>query len=261
MLKKVFIFSFFLLLNVSDAECSYSVNPRRFEGTIKPGNTYDNHFIIQNFFQEPLKLEISWVDQTDAPLAADWFTLKNNSIEIPAGASAPVDFSIAIPEGARGGYYARVLFSQQSDLPNAITIRYSNPIYIIVPGTEEYGLEIENVHFKTDQSVIGMVFIKNTGNVHIRPSGSLLIESTDAGNVTKTFSLNENERPVLPGQPKAFNIRFSDNNALPDGTYKATAKMNLPKDQGAIQATYTTTFEIKNGTLVVPGHDVNVESK
>ena len=170
---------------------------------------------------------------------AEWIELSRTQLELPAGESTDISFTVTIPSGAAGSYWA-VLFVQiepgpvtteapESETGRAIGIRevwrQAITIYETVPGTEEPDATIGNLRAKIDRNS-GLVNIdlefENTGNTILRDVvGSIdLIDQT--GEVADTLTVPK--FMILPGSTRVFELESSKK--LAPGVYIARAGIN-----------------------------------
>ncbi|RJP60249.1 MAG: hypothetical protein C4541_04165 [Candidatus Auribacter fodinae] len=174
MLSLIKYYSCFVLLFLpSLAYGNYGVEPSRIEGSMPAGKTYENVYVITNPQSHAISVELEWRDYTINPLAKDWLVLSQTKVTVEAQSSVRVPITITIPENAAGEYTARVIFTQIPDKSDQVkfAIRYNNPIYIKIKGTERYNFEVKNIQINNQKRFRVILETLNTGNVHIRPSG------------------------------------------------------------------------------------------
>ena len=167
---------------------------------------------------------------------AEWIELDRTQLELPAGESTHVSFTVTVPSGAAGSYWA-VLFVQiepgpvtteapETETGRAIGIRevwrQAVQIYQTVPGTEEPDAKIGNLRAKIDRST-GLVNIslefENTGNIILRDvTGSIdLIDQN--GEILDSVAIPTFR--ILPGSTRTFELKSSKK--LAPGVYIARA--------------------------------------
>ena len=185
---------------------------------------------------------------------AEWIELSRTQLELPAGESTDISFTVTVPSGAAGSYWA-VLFVQiepgpvtteapETETGHAIGIREvwrkAVFIYETVPGTEEPDATIGSLGAKIDRNS-GLVNIslefENTGNTILRDVvGSIdLIDQT--GEVADTVAIPK--FMILPGSTRVFELKSSKK--LAPGVYIARAGV----DYGDALASAQRAFMVK----------------
>ena len=185
---------------------------------------------------------------------AEWIELSRTQLELPAGESTRVSFTVTVPSGATGSYWA-VLFVEiqpgpvTTEAPKTETgrvvgirevWRQAVQIYQTVPGTEEPAATISHLRARQDRNT-GLVNIdlefENTGNVILRDvTGSIdLIDQT--GEVADTVAVSK--FMILPGSTRVFELKSSKK--LAPGVYIARAGI----DYGDALASAQRAFMVK----------------
>jgi len=185
---------------------------------------------------------------------AEWIELSRTQLELPAGKSTHVSFTVTVPSGAAGSYWA-VLFVEiqpgpvtteapETETGRVVGIRevwrQAVQIYQTVPGTEESDATIGSLGAKIDRNS-GLVNInlefENTGNTILRDVvGSIdLIDQT--GEVADTVTIPK--FMVLPGLTRIFELTSSKK--LAPGVYIARAGV----DYGDALASAQRAFMVK----------------
>lgn len=128
--------------------------------------------------------------ETERTGAATWFSLDRESFELDPGAEESISVSVTVPENTPPGQYITGLIVQTaeplgSDQPQEgfgllPIIRSAMAIQITVPGTVTPGFEL-GAPTMTIQNGVPVVSapITNTGNVLVKPAGTLTIASPD----------------------------------------------------------------------------------
>jgi hypothetical protein len=185
---------------------------------------------------------------------AEWIELSRTQLELPAGESTDVSFTVTVPSGAAGSYWA-VLFIQiepgpvtteapETETGRVVGIRevwrQAVLIYQTVPGTEEPDATIGSLRARADRNT-GLVNIdlefENTGNTILRDVvGSIdLIDQT--GEVADTVAIPK--FMILPGSTRTFELTSSKK--LAPGVYIARAGI----DYGEALASAQRAFMVK----------------
>ncbi|MBU0531523.1 MAG: hypothetical protein ABIG32_02865 [Candidatus Uhrbacteria bacterium] len=136
----------------------------------------------------------------------DWITLPEESYVLTPNETLKLPVSIAIPAGAEpGGYYATLFFTEAAadeDGSVGIVTRVGIPILVKAAGEV-----IESGELVSFETVDGKFFahvpvsftsrLQNTGTVHVKPSGTILIKNL-FGRTVAELPANLNESNVLP---------------------------------------------------------------
>jgi len=182
---------------------------------------------------------------------AKWIELSRTQLELPAGESTDVSFTVTVPSEAAGSYWA-VLFVQiepgpvtteapETETGRVVGIRevwrQAVQIYQTVPGTEEPNATINSLGAKIDRNS-GLVNIdldfENTGNTILRDVvGSIdLIDQT--GEVADTVAIPK--FMILPGSTRVFDLK--SNKELAPGVYIARAGVNYGEALASAQRAF-----------------------
>jgi len=202
-----------------------SITPSRIEGKIPAGKSYENEFCITNTAKETNLAKFSWTDRTKNPADKNWFRILGESAEIPAGATVKVKYQISIPEGAQGEYNAFFTIEDGKPAGNVmgatVALRTSVPVYIAVRGTEKYSFEIKDIKVANGSQPMVNVIIRNTGNIHIRPEGTLKINKTGTG---ESFELpfNDIKWGIIEGEQNDYITKLPKEKKFTDGEYSAS---------------------------------------
>jgi uncharacterized membrane protein len=173
----------------------------------------------------------------------------NGPIVIETGQRAEVVVTVNTPASAEpGGYYAGVLFNfsdgTQANQPSEVAIEstVAVPLLLTVKGnyTEAGGIvtftTADNSNTYSQGPVSFLLRYQNTGDVHLKPVGSITI--TDMfGKTVKTIKVNEDQGAVLPGTIRKFDVGNWSNVGNAFGQYKA--QITLIADKVTSTATIT----------------------
>ena len=235
---------------------------------IPAGKSLEFHFDIENLDQEePATVSLYLSDYevgsggayrylppgTLPRSCAEWIELDRTQIELPAGESTEVSFTVTVPSETEGSHWA-VLFVETEPEPlgeapeteTGIAIgiiekwRYAIIFSETVPGTEEPDATINSLKIRQDRGS-GLVNVtldfENTGNVIIRDvTGSIdLIDQT--GEILDSVAIPTFR--ILPGSTRSFELKSSKK--LPPGVYIARAGI----DYGDALASAQRAFMVK----------------
>lgn len=170
---------------------------------------------------------------------ADWITLSDTFFTILPDSGKMITAEVKAPRDAFGGRYAAVIFEIVPEQPGgksfaSVEYRYKMPTFVEVTIRRFGGAvkKIEVVQFKaepiTNPALIRKVgrnamsftaLVKNTGNMHVKAKGSLLIK-TKEGKRKRQVPLGQGRDIVLPGAVLEYRSIVSK---PPPGEYIAQA--------------------------------------
>ncbi len=119
--------------------------------------------------------------------AASWFHIETTEVVVPPQHNFELNYLIDVPEDAPSGeYYAQIFFHSEQELTPAdeATMAYSHiaggPTFLVRTGDEMDEnislLEFQATHkFYEKPDVEFITSIQNTGNVHVKPTGIIIL--------------------------------------------------------------------------------------
>lgn len=150
---------------------------------------------------------------------ARWVTIKRSVVDLKPGGSIEIPLDIKINQYAKPGkYYAKVVFGDGSNRPNAEnqSLSGSAPEIMININVEELVVEKSQVHqFKTSKNIFlqkpvdFIVDIENFGNRAITPGGAIYIQNRRGQEIEK-LDFNSNGDSIPSEEKKSFNISWED---------------------------------------------------
>lgn len=213
-----FIFSFWLVLGQFQAyAASITVSPPKFEFEVEKGQTTSQSITITNGEGTPLNLAVSAADFTavgeegkpsfsedtnqvnSAFSLASWISLPNQAVVVPAGGKLVVPFTVKVPEHAEaGGHFGTIFFSPVTAGSGDIAVKQKVGVLLLVRvkgeiresgsldvfGTYNAKLTGDEIAGAKAQSIFEnfpiniAVRLTNTGNVHTKPQGKIIIKNT-----------------------------------------------------------------------------------
>lgn len=211
---KRFILIAFLIFAFSFKGWAVDIEPARLELKVSPGEVFQGALEVVNDHNYPIDLFISggeysyvfldWTippkdkDKQCLPSCASWIEFASTKVRLNTGEKAKIPYSISVPYDAQSEHLASILFDERRvgrDMEereaNAIklTFRRREPVYLIVEGREHASAEIRHVKInkgKTPDSPEVIIEILNTGNIHLRPSGNIVVEYAEGGVIEET---------------------------------------------------------------------------
>ncbi len=244
-----------IMLTGNDALAKFMVSPSRVEAKVPPGKSFEEKFTFSNPEEKPIQVRVMFSDRTKNPVTEDWLKLAQETIEIAPKEIVEIPYTVTIPEGAIGEYNAWIVSEEitpeeTSNSMASFALRMSVPVYVMVRGTEQYDFDVKNISIKNKQPAEFNLFLHNTGNVHIRPTGSIVITGVDS---PKKYALKFNEINwgIIPNETTEYITRFEDNQQLSDGIYKAEIKIQAGDDDNKKELQKEVVFEVHgaSGTI------------
>lgn len=149
---------------------------------------------------------------------ASWIAFPFSSISVPAGQTVEVPFTITVPNYAGpGGHYAAIFLSTVPPEAKAggsqVSIASRIGTLILVKIAGEVKEQAEIAEFSTSAKTYDalpvdfITRIKDSGNVHIKPAGTILIKNM-WGSVAAKVAVNEAGGNVLPDQIRKFESQW-----------------------------------------------------
>lgn len=224
LLGLVFFICFFLIASVtqafekemtkSDAEGTFTVMPSKIEGELKPGERRIEKIKVINRFGKKMNFVVETEDITRSSgtesSAANWVTPEVNNFELEQGEMISMNVTIDVPTNIdAGGHYAGVyiraidpngVVNSKTGTSVQIQSRIGIPI-LAVTGEEveekgKFKLKSEK-GFYNHGPVNLTAYFENTGTVHQRPEGKIVITNMFGKKITE-FDIDGLR--VLPGE-------------------------------------------------------------
>jgi len=271
------------------------IRPLRYEINVEAGQSSRGEVSVVNeteedFFAEPSLSVFVANTEEGAPVYAQddefvedilsWVDIPKEPIFVPAGQSVDVVYTVNVPDNAEGGgRYLLVGYKpvkNAENVPISVNVRAASVLIITVDGDVNPSGEV--TRFSLPEPLLGdeplrfQVFFKNTGNIHVKPSGWASLENLETGKkLEKVASYNDlytgelivsDELPinlrfgnVLPESSRIFRTEWMNNVA--NGKYRAT--LNIEYDKRANPITQIYDFELYDN-LEVDDFDINITS-
>lgn len=251
----IILFVLFLLgfLSLASAVDLPDINKSKIRFSISPGKAEYGEIIVQNQSSEPRSMRVYLSDWDYLPAAdgtkeflpisstplssAAWISFSPAEFTMPPFSQQKIDYSVKVPSGASGGYYAALFFEsvfaktqpakEGMQVGMNLVIRIATLFYVDVEGTIKRTALIDNLLFKKDaqnaQYSIGLDF-RNTGNVDISLGGTFHIMD-DKGLVIARGELNN----VHTFPTATAKLSATLKNSLPAGKYDLVFTLDLGK--------------------------------
>jgi len=254
--------SFFLLpitnyeLQITNYAYAVEIEPLRLEYSLEAGKIYSGSFHIRNSSNFAVDIFAStggyryiFSEDTTPPASGkktlpscqNWLQFEKQKFTLNSGESADAKFLIKVPQDAKEEHLCAVLFDEKrstletklneetGNVQIQVTPRFSIPVYVLIKGTEKISAQIKEISTFSEVAKKGGVKInltvENTGNIHIRPFGTLIIFNQN-GEVVKNLSIGKS-LPIFPGYKETISVACPK---MPAGKYSAVATVEISKD-------------------------------
>ncbi len=286
---KILFFSFFLLvfsfgfLEKPTVDAVVEASPFRIEEVVEPGERVTNFITVTNASDEVQTFHTFVMDfaprgergsvrllpigTQEGPFLSSWVDIPDEGMTFAPREKKQVQVNFRVPQNVGpGGYYGAVVFGPKAPEIKegegsviALTHQVGVLVLFQVKGDAHYEARIRE--FTTDYNFYENPFVvnfttrvENLGNVHVKPVGTIKIESM-RGSQVAALPVNEAGANALPDSIRRFENTWEDDFGL--GKYTATLVLSfggLGGDTGVGIRTVTaqTTFWIIPWDVVIP---------
>jgi hypothetical protein len=224
-----------------------SLSPFIFEDSVQKGQTLVHQIQLLNNSAETLYISHEIADfkagnDTGQPLflgpgeaanpnysLSSWVEVKNVPAKLLPEQKQVVTAKISVPLKAEDGtHYGAILFSYNSAANNGAVgtdiIKKAGTLFFLKIGTANEQGNIINFsssrHFFTGAAATFSTIFQNTGNVHLKPKGQVLIKNI-FGQLVASIAINRDAQIVLPQTFRTFQSFWHP--FFPLGLYTATS--------------------------------------
>lgn len=162
---------------------------------------------LQNFTATGEEGRLDFIQPNKVFQDSDWITPEKQTILLEGRDTRELKYTIRIPKDAEaGGHYIALLFSNASTDDAATGGKAGAKIgvlfYLEVVGNSIENSEIESFNLLNNTNINRLplkfeTVIKNSGNVHIKPEGEIIINNF-FGKTTASIPLNPDSLKILP---------------------------------------------------------------
>lgn len=244
-----FLFSTFGIALFIPQTHALGIMPFKFDLEGKPGSEFDKEIVLQNdndyaieveaIVQDFVALDDSGRQKFLNPFGDPVPTSMHTWVKLPepfvmeAGETKNVSISVNIPDDATtGGKYAAIIFHQKSEGSGDLAVSSGIACLLLTTvlgddlkpeGRIQSFTLAEN---EKGESVFDVV-IQNTGNVHIKPIGHIVVGDTEA-------EFNPGLGNVLPDQSRKFQLRWSEKLDIENTQATVYAKVGYKSDSKSL---------------------------
>lgn len=226
-----------------------SIKPTIFEDALDPGDVYNSVVRVSNLTDIPQTYYVSVRDvinitEGGRPLfadygevtefgIADWVTVPDGPIEIGAGATIEVPFTVNVPQNAGpGSHIGGIFIGPKAERPDELGTGVGYQLVPIV-SIQISGDLIEDADiraFSTKKLFYGgpevsfTVTIENKGNVAVRPRGPIEIKNM-FGKQVGSIMVNENAGLIPPKTVRTYEVEWTGEDSVFFGRFVANVTL------------------------------------
>jgi hypothetical protein len=175
---------------------------------------------IQTFFVDRDDHQISIREFEEGEAHQEWLKLSEKTFVVNPGEWKTIDLTFSPPRTAALNYYYAVVIKRDTqievvDTPQAI-VAGAPAILVLANVYSPFAKqELQLVSFQTTKGFyeflpsIFEITIRNTGNVHISPKGSVFIKQGDNSDLA-TLNINPHNNLILPDTQRTYIISWND---------------------------------------------------
>ncbi|HEX4662330.1 MAG TPA: DUF916 domain-containing protein [Candidatus Saccharimonadales bacterium] len=233
-----------------------SISPPTFNLSANPGDSAEHtirvenlsagaipiNAVVENFTAAGELGEVNITSGSEPYALASWTTVSPQTVTIPAKSSQVFTFTTNVPKNAEpGGRFGAIVFQVAPGLITnisgvAVGQEISSLVLLRVAGDAKEKASIAEFSTSTPSIEQGPVTfllrIKNQGNVHLKPVGTITIADI-FGHKVATLPVNSNN--ILPDAIRQFTATYAQQNLF--GRYTATASLVYGSKQQTVTAT------------------------
>lgn len=206
-----------------------STSPLPINLTTSPGKTVTTDLRIRNSGSKTEEFQVGLLkfnadSTTGSPTLKEreagddyfeWVSFNPNKLTLDPNEWGTIKMTITVPTSAAFGYYYAVTFGRSNELPDEGSTALLGAaatlvlLEVDVPGAKR---EVEIEQFATTKSwyeflpVEFLVRLRNTGNVHVAPFGSVFIEQN--GEQVASLPFNQGKGNILPDSPRNYSVEW-----------------------------------------------------
>ncbi len=241
-----------------DATVTLGISPQILELSINPGESQTSTFRLTNASKDSVIVkttpknftprgEEGAIDLTEDKTSyslADWLTTSPKTTTLSPAATEDFVVTVNVPAGAEpGSHFGSVVFQtvppEQQGTAALVSQEIAPVILVKVPGDIKQSAAIAS--FKPAQSLYSLektidlkARIKNTGNVHFKPSGTIVIKNMFGHEVA---NLQLDKKNVLPDSIRDITTSWQ-HSGFAIGRYQATLSL-ITNSDGKIETAET----------------------
>ena len=239
-MNKKFIISVIGLLVFAANASAITIGPSRFEVSLPPGEVAGADYYVQNETDEAFHVSVepeNWLKEAyfygDLAIE-DWVTLDAYEFDLQPKEIKKLKLTITVPKDRTGELVAQIFFTSvtgraEGAQAGGVRARIGAVLYVAVKGTEVVDAHVRNITIGRE-SVNGEekikigVNVRNNGNIHLRPTGTVLIQDVEGKEVAELKLMSG--LSVLPRKERTYYAYWNESK---EGNYKIFAAVDYGK--------------------------------
>lgn len=213
---------------------------------------------VQRFMAEGEEGDQKYLPETDIAGLPSWFTFSEKNFVVQPKKTKDIVYTVSAPLNAEpGGHYATVFFSTSPEAQGkasgvGVTAKTGAVFLVRIAGEVKEKANIES--FTVNQGIFShlpammSLRIRNTGNVHFRPTGTLTVRNMWGGIVAKVQA-NPRNGAVLPNSIRRLDTWWAKSDQIAQGGFIEQLKNEW---RNFAFGRYSATVDVKYGSLNVP---------
>lgn len=246
-------------LRAADPSQGLTVTPPTFELSANPGDTLKNSIRVDNLTTTPLNIttglknftalgeegQVGLTEEESGFSLISWIKMDPQAAEIPAKGSRIFSFTIQVPTNAEpGGRFGAIIFKTDVKPVAGSSLAIGQEVGALVM-LRLAGEVNEQAHIETFKSLRSFqeygpvkfeTRIKNDGNVHLKPTGTITVTNFFG---RKVATIPVDAKNVLPAALRKFHSNWDKTSLF--GKYTATLSLQYGNQQ---ILTSSTTFTV-----------------
>lgn len=192
--------------------------------------TQTYYITVQSFLPQGEDGDQQYLPETDVTGLPSWFKFETTSLVVEPGKSKEISYSVFAPPNAEpGGHYATVFFSSTPEVEgkaSSVGLLPKTGIVFLVRVAGDIKEEANVESFNAKQGIYShlpamlSLRIRNTGNVHFRPTGTLTVRNMWGGIVARVPA-NPRKGAVLPNSIRRLDTWWTKSTELAEGGFIA----------------------------------------
>lgn len=216
----------------NSGELQLTTSPLPISLKAKPGETISTPLRIRNSGNQPETLKVGLMkfsaegddgkpkleDRGANDDYFDWVTFSENQFVAQPGEWKEIKMTIRVPKDAAFGYYYAVTFSRagkESQNSQETSVKGATATLVLLEvDSNDANPQLELESFTSDKKsyeflpVTFTVKVKNSGNIHLAPHGTIFIKQ--GSRTVATIPVNESGGIILPDSSRIFTAQWTD---------------------------------------------------
>ncbi|MFH1848338.1 MAG: hypothetical protein ABH825_03880, partial [Candidatus Omnitrophota bacterium] len=220
---------------MQDSGLCFGISPTRIELSVVPGTEYQGIVTVKNDADWAVDVSIRLEDwhaaiagrHSEEAFEPQWLTIEPRKFELRPQSVTDITYRLKLAKEMKGEVSAMMFFEgKPKEVSEGASVIINTsiglPMYIAARGTEKYRAGVEKIKISKKSPIEFLVSIKNSGNVHIRPTGDITLRKK-GGRETVRVSLNKDHYPIMPNSTRE--IVTGSEGRLESGKYHADVRM------------------------------------